>query len=306
MAERWAARLRPAGARIIANGGNVDARDVIWVHYVHGAYTPVAHGHVNRLLVRRAHRRYVRAERDALRRAQLVICNSRRTAGDVVRLAGADPGRTRVVYYGIDGTRFAPASQAERAAARQALGVRPDRPLVLFAGALGDRRKGFDTLFAAWRTLCDDAAWDADLVVAGSGAELPAWRARAERLLPADRVRFLGFQPDMRPAFAACDALVHPARYEAYGLAVHEALCSGIPAIVSARAGVAERYPEGLAGLLLQDPDSAAELAARLRTWRGDESIRNHAAALGAKLRARSWNDMGRDIAALVEGRSHA
>ena len=54
----------------------------------------------------------------------------------------------------------------------------------------------------------------------------------------------------MPTVFAACDLLIHPARYEAYGLAVHEALCRGLPALVSATAGVAERYPEDLGQLL--------------------------------------------------------
>ena len=96
--------------------------------------------------------------------------------------------------------------------------------------------------------------------------------------------------------------LVHPARYEAYGLAVHEALCCGVPALVSASAGVAERYPAVLGSLLLDDPNSASEMAARLRSWRGDTSIAAHAAALGERLRARSWDDMGQEIAAAVEG----
>ena len=301
MAERWARRLRAAGARIIANGGNLDAGDVDWVHYVHAAHAPAAHGVANRLLLTRKHRSYVRAERRALQRARIVICNSSRTADDVVRLAGVDATRTRVVYYGIDAARFGPSTPGDRLAARGSLGLSLQRPQVLFAGALGDRRKGFDTLFAAWRTLCAEPDWDADLVVAGAGAELQAWRARAARLLPAGRIRFLNFQPDMRRVFAACDVLVHPARYEAYGLAVHEALCCGLPAIVSAHAGVAERYPDALAGLLLPDPESAEEVASRLRSWRNDGFIRSRVAPVGELLRARSWDDMGREIAALVE-----
>ena len=301
-AERCAAALRQRNARIIANGGNVDAGDVNWVHYVHAAYSPDAKGTVNRLLVADAHRRYVRAEREALQRAQVIVCNSRRTADDLARLAAVGRERTRVVYYGVDGKRFRPATETERSEARRALGLDPRRPVALFAGALGDRRKGFDTLFAAWRTLCDDSDWDVDLLVAGAGAELGAWRARAGRHLPPGRMRFVGFQPDMRRVFAACDVLVHPARYEAYGLAVHEALCCGLPAIVNAGAGVAERYPDALRSLLVDDADSANELAARLRSWRGDASVAERAGEFGQRLRSRSWDDMGYEIAAAVGG----
>ena len=300
VAQRWAARLQPRGARIVANGANVDARDVSWVHYVHAAYTPVAHGGLNNLLVRSAHERYLRAERDALRKARLVICNSRRTADDVVRLAEVEPSRARVVYYGIDSARFRPITTSDRHEGRRALGLDGERPLALFAGALGDRRKGFDTVFDAWRTLCGEGDWDVDLVVAGAGAELRAWRARAQQLLPGRRIHFLSFQSDMRPVFAACNVLVHPARYEAYGLAVHEALCCGIPAIVSRSAGIAERYPASLRALLLEDPDSAADLAARLRAWRNDGAVAPHVLAFGERLRGRTWDDMGQEMAGLV------
>src|SRR5688500_6657109 len=42
-AER-AARLAPPGTRVIANGGNVDAGDVVWVHYLHAAHSSPAAG----------------------------------------------------------------------------------------------------------------------------------------------------------------------------------------------------------------------------------------------------------------------
>jgi glycosyltransferase involved in cell wall biosynthesis len=96
--------------------------------------------------------------------------------------------------------------------------------------------------------------------------------------------------------------LVHPARYEAYGLGVHEALCSGLPAFVTRSAGVAERIPAALDELLLDDPPRAEDLAARLRRWNGSvDEHRLRIAGLGAELRRRSWSDMAREIVDLVE-----
>jgi glycosyltransferase involved in cell wall biosynthesis len=253
----------------------------------------------NRLRVARNHKRYVVDEQQALARARLVICNSNRTADDVVKLSGVARDRTRVIYYGIDSVKFRRVDAAERDAARRMLGLAPARLLALFVGALGDRRKGFDTVFDAWRTLCGRSDWEVDLVVAGTGAELEAWKARSARELPEGRVRFLGFRRDMPAVFAACDLLIHPARYEAYGLAVHEALCRGLPALVSATAGVAERYPADLGQLLLQDPASATELAARLSAWREDEGISERVAEFAARLRARTWDHMAREIVEL-------
>jgi glycosyltransferase involved in cell wall biosynthesis len=291
--------LAAPNLRTVANGGNADLGDLNWVHYVHAAFEPPAFGFRNRLRVGWNHKRYVAEERQALGHSRLVICNSNRTADDVVKLAGVARDRTRVVYYGIDPVRFSKVVAAEREASRQALGLPPARRLALFVGALGDRRKGFDTVFDAWRTLCGRSEWDADLVVVGTGAELDAWRARSAREVPEGRVRFLGFRRDMPAVFAACDLLIHPARYEAYGLAVHEALCRGLPALVTASAGVAERYPADLGQLLLQDPTSVTELIARLTGWREDAGMAERVADFGSRLRARTWDHMAREIAAL-------
>ena len=78
-------------------------------------------------------------------------------------------------------------------------------------------------------------------------------------------VVFLGFRRDVPDILHACDALVSPTRYEAYGLNVHEAICCGLPAMVSALAGIAERYPKALEDLLIPDPENVQDIAERIR-----------------------------------------
>ena len=300
IATRRAREILAAGGHVVANGGNVDAGDVSWVHYVHAAYKPSAAGALNSVISATKHRWYVAAERRALTGARLIVCNSARTVNDVVDGVGIDPKRVGRVYYGIDPVRFRPTHDS--AGAKAALGLDALRPVVLFVGALGDRRKGFDTLFSAWCDLCRAPEWDAHMLVAGSGAELGAWQARAARRGDvAKRMTFLGYRTDMPALIAAADLMVHPARYEAYGLGVHEALCCGVPAVVSASAGVAERFPHDLRPLLLQDVESVSELTSRLRTWRdGKDSFRDRAVAFSAALGARTWDDMARDIVAMA------
>jgi glycosyltransferase involved in cell wall biosynthesis len=289
------------------NGGNCRIAATNWVHYVHAAYTPVGPGSLaRRSKTVLAHHRDRAAEQAALGEARLVICNSRRTRDDVVRRVGVDPSRTHVVYYGSDPDRFGFVSDREHDAAKQALGANLDRPLVGFVGALGDRRKAFDTLFDAWTRLCARREWDADLLVVGAGSELPAWQRRAIEVGLDRRIRFAGFRRDVPAILATFDGFVHPARYEAYGLAVHEAICRGVPAIVSASAGVAERYGPELCELLLHDPDDAAELAERLLLWRRHlERFKAAVVPFSARLRAHTWDAMAAQIAALV-GRADA
>lgn len=292
---RRSRRVRPD--HVLANGGNADTRDVTWVHYLHAAHVPQVRGIGRRVQTRLAHAYYLRRERKALQRARLVLCNSERTARDVREYLGVDPARTRVVYYGSDPAEFSLVSDDERAAAKRELGWSDGRPVALFAGALGDRRKGFDRLLDAWQFLCRDPAWDADLAVAGHGAELARWGRRVVDMKIERRVKFLGFRPDISRVIGACDVMVHPARYEAYGLGVHEAICRGLPAIVSAHAGIAELYPPTLADLLIADVEDSHEIADRLHRWRWDVgSAAARIRPLSNRLRARTWRDMGADI----------
>ena len=297
-----ASRLGP-GARLLANGGNTRWIAPTWVHYVHAAYVPqVAAGVRARTAAAIGRRLFLARERDALSRASAVICNSARTAADVRRHYGIAADRVRVVYYGSDPDAFGPITGDERAAARAALGLDPVRPTAVFVGALGDRRKGFDLLFEAWRRLCAAGGWDVDLAVAGRGAEADAWQRRAHAARLSDRLHFLHFRDDVPRVLAASDLLVHPARYEAYGLGVHEALTRGLPVIVTASSGVTERIPAALAPLVLPDPPSVDALVERLRAWQhASAEWRAVAGTAGAALRARTGDDMADDIVRIIE-----
>jgi glycosyltransferase involved in cell wall biosynthesis len=290
-----AARLAAPGTRVTGNGGNVDAGDVVWVHYLHAAHSsPAAGGWLRRQRVARANALYLANERAAIPRARMVICNSRRTARDVHRAYNLPIERLHVVYYGSDKATFAPVTPEQRASARQALGWN-SQPVALFVGALGDYRKGFDRLFDAWTILTRDPNWDVALAVAGAGAEL-GWQQRAAAEGMRD-VRFLGFREDIAQVMAASDVLVHPARYEAYGLGVHEALCRAVPAIVSKDAGVAERYPEELRDLLIDDVERAEEIADRLQRWReAGTGLASVVQTFSRRLHSRTWDDMAAEF----------
>jgi glycosyltransferase involved in cell wall biosynthesis len=292
-----AVRAAHPDVRVVVNGGNCQWPDVNWVHYVHHAWTDVdARAPI---WFKAKHRvfssRWRRAEKAALRAARVVVTNSEVTRTHLLTRIGLAPGSVRTVYLGSDAT-CGLATADERAAGRQWLGLRHDQPVVAFVGALGlDRRKGFDTLWSAWTRLCAAADWDAHLIVAGSGADAARMQARAEQAGIASRLRILGHSDRIPDLLAAVDLLVSPVRYEPYGLNVQEAICRGVPAIVSRCAGVAERYPAGLADMLLGDPDSAGELVTILRTWRPQMNVwKSRIAPLGRELRAYGWEEMSR------------
>lgn len=303
---RAAARLTRAGCdvRVVVNGGNCDWADINWVHYVHRAYAPqVSSSTVARWRMSRFHAAALRAERRIITKARLVVANSEQTRRDILALSDAlDERRVRTVYYGIDPQTFTPGAACDRARVRRDLRLDPDQAVGIFIGALGDHRKGFDVVVEAWRRLLDQKLVPPTLLVVGTGREQTMWMQRVADLGLDRFFRFLGFRSDVPELLHAADLLVAPVRYEAYGLGVHEALCCGVPAIVSHHAGVAERYPEPLRQpLLLNDPGDPSELATKLINFKAvRENLQPHVFAFAETLRQRSWDDMAADIVELA------
>lgn len=300
---RWAARIAARGGRVLVNGGNCQWGDANWVHYVHAVHEPQGHNNLVRAVKAQIQHQVSRSqERTSIRKARMVIANSRRTRQDLIERLQLDERRIHLVYLGVDPDLFRPPSPEERAAARNALGWHQDRLKVVFIGALGDLRKGFDTLFRAWIQLCSDQEWTADLVVVGAGSQLSAWRDAAEASGFGNRFEFLGFRRDVPTILAAADASVSPTRYESYGLGIHEALCAGLPAFVTQSAGVAERYSSDLRELLFGDPAEPADVAARLKAWAPRrEQYRRAVLPVSALLRSHTWERMSAQIVDCME-----
>ena len=305
--QRVAAELMPRGGRVVVNGGNCRWGDVNWVHHINVLDTPKPGGTAfRRFKTYFDYHAHTRAERSALAMARTLITTCEKNRDDLIARFGLPPDRIEVVYYGNDPDVFRPASPAEKADARARLGWSAERPVYLFVGALGDRRKGFDTLYAAWALLCSDPTWDANLVVVGDGAERPSWEAKAAAAGLSERITFLGFRPDVPELFRACDAHVLPSRYEGYSLVTQEAICCGLPAFVTRTAGIAERFEGELAeALLIADPDDAPALAQSLRTWRDRaESVCPALDAFSARLRGFTWDHMAERITTILDHRT--
>ena len=300
---RQVMRAHPA-AQVVVNGGNCVWPGINWAHYVHRAWAafpkrgPLAYRVKNALHASHARR----TEKAAFDRARLIISNSQRTTHELVQYFGVDPGRVHTVYLGSD-PAWGPISSHERAESRKIFGISDSRSLAVFVGGLGyDDRKGFDVLFQAWRMLCARPDWDVDLLVAGGGPATPAWQAKAKQAGLEHRIRFLGFSEQVKSVLAAADLLISPVRYESYGLNVQEAICRGVPAMVSASAGVAEQYDAGFEALLLPNPEDAEGLRERLLAWRSQqEEWRVRFQPFGDRLRSRSWRDTAADIVSIVE-----
>lgn len=200
-------------------------------------------------------------------RSRLTIVTPSKWLG---RLAGSSPllGRfpVHVVPNGVDLERFRP---QDRRAARTRLGLDPDRPTVLFAGAdLADRRKGGALLVDAMSRL----ERDVQLVAAG-GAGVPGLDATPLGVLSEER---------MADAYAAADVYVLPTRADNFPNTAIESLACGTPVVAFSVGGVPEVVRHLETGYLAP-PEDAGALADGLRKLLDDHELR---ARLGAKARA--------------------
>jgi glycosyltransferase involved in cell wall biosynthesis len=83
---------------------------------------------------------------------------------------------------------------------------------------------------------------------------------------------------------------------------VMEAICRGVPAIVSSTAGVAELYPEHLRAFQVPNPEDRRKLAGLIREWYSDShKMRELFEPFSARLRNRTLSAMAEEIIGLSE-----
>jgi glycosyltransferase involved in cell wall biosynthesis len=187
-------------------------------------------------------------------RAHVNLCTSETT-----RKYLSDNGveRLHVWPQGVDTVRFHPKKRSEEWRFKLS-GGHPESPVLLYVGRLG-REKNIGSLKAVLRAMPD-----VRIALVGDG---PA-RGELEEEFAGMPAVFSGTRrgAELTAAYSSADVLVFPSTTETLGLAMLEALSSGLP-VVAARAGAAhEVVEEGVNGLLYEpeDRDSLVETVRRV------------------------------------------
>ena len=225
----------------------------------------------------------------SVHQARQVLCVSR-----VWQTALAEQGIAALeVPNGVDAARYSPISQATDAALAQRLGIRTDGLVLLCVGGV-EQRKNTVRVLQAFIQLRAQMP-QLQLVIAGGASLLDhstyaqAFQALLQTSGAAQDVLLTGplKDADMPGLFRLADVVAMPTLSEGFGLVVLEALCSGVPVVVSHIAPFTE-YLQPLDASWADplDPSAIASAVQNALLGRNAQGIAASAARLAAQF---SW-----------------
>lgn len=208
-----------------------------------------------------------------IRQANAVICVSRSSADQGIRLLGLDPARLHVSHHGVD-PAFAPGPAQ-----------REGPPYILLVATWGPH-KGFAQALAAADAIAE-AGFPHRLLISGFQSSWSLDRIGEElaRAKHPERVEVLGRVPDLVALYRGATAVLVPSQAEGFGLPALEAMACGVPVLAADATSLPEVVED--AALLVAPGDSRAWAQETLRLL-ADEKLRADLAARGP-MRAQSF-----------------
>ena len=199
------------------------------------------------------------------RRFDSVFALSEHGGGAKLRKLGIVP---EIIPLGVELGEFSPKKRSEQV--RQALGVQPHQPLLIYVGRL-DREKKAQIVVDAFRRLPRELG--ATLVLLGEGPLRETISSSGTRILAPGYIRD---RAEIARWLASADIYVSAMADETFGISIIEAQASGLPVVGVAAGAMLDRVTPEI-GRLGPVGDAAAMTANILDVWNGDRS------AMGAR-----------------------
>ena len=162
---------------------------------------------------------------------------------------GCPPARVSVLYHGVDTARFRP-SPAERIEYRRALGIPDDATMIVSHGRLAPVKR-VDRILKAFAVL--SAQYPNLWLVMTSYGPL---KDELERTISSSdvyrKVKLLGFQEDASKLLKAGDIYVLASDREGFGIALLEAMATGLVCVATNSGGPAEILVNDENGILVE------------------------------------------------------
>jgi glycosyltransferase involved in cell wall biosynthesis len=209
-----------------------------------------------------------------LKNAAAIVAVSQDLATKAIAL-GADEGRLRVIYNGVDQSRFKPMNQA---LCRSKLALGADTKVIVYVGNLLSSKGCLDLVesFAALKQQVSEAV----LIYVGKGNAADKIMARAKGLGLSDAIELVGTQRLEEIAFwmNAANIVVLPSYNEGVPNVLLEAMACGRPIVATNVGGIPEVVP-AFAGILVAPGDITAIADALCKalttTWDTDKILQH-------------------------------
>jgi glycosyltransferase involved in cell wall biosynthesis len=204
-------------------------------------------------------------ERQALKRADRVVCVSESQAQQIARIRGNRRPPT-VVKNAMLPPYNRPLDRPP--ISRNDLSI-PQSAFVFGSVGRLSIEKGHRFLVSAFHKLCTEAPVGAPLylIVVGDGVEEQPLNQQATHLGIREQIHFAGYQGSCTEWMQMMDCLVQPSLTEGTPNTVLEALSLNVPVIASAVGGVPDLIADGRNGLLVPAGDVAQLTAAMNKMW---------------------------------------
>jgi L-malate glycosyltransferase len=175
----------------------------------------------------------------------VIVVDSKAVKNKLIKV-GQKAEKISVIYNGIDEKEFD--QKCNPLKIRHQLDISKE-DIVLGNIAGFQNYKGHDFLLEVFSKLIIGHK-NIHLMLIGDGALKQHLELKAKELGVYDRVYFLGSRIDILPFVKAMDIMVHPSRWEGFGIILAEAMYCGIPVVASNSGGIPEVVEDGVCGFL--------------------------------------------------------
>ena len=229
------------------------------------------------------HQRIIQIEKEMSEDNNLFyVANSELVKKELSEYYKVPKSRIRVIENGIDIKSFHPASASKKESSKKKLALDPTLPVVLFVGS-GFERKGAFELVEAIKLLPKFQA-----IIVGQDKKIQQLRDLSQ----GQKILITGPQNNMQKYLDASDIFCLPSLYDSFPNAALEALCCGLPIVLTKNVGLAPYIEKNLAGVICsKDKHSIAD--ALMQAWKKRKLFSKNALkiikAFDIKIKNKEW-----------------
>ena len=203
------------------------------------------------------HQKIIRIEKEMSEDKNLFyVANSDLVKKELYNYYKVPESRIKVIENGIDTRSFHPASPSKKEASKKQLALNPKFPVVLFVGS-GFERKGAFEIVEAIKLLPKFQA-----IIVGQDKKIDQLRVLAH----GHNILVTGPQDNIQKYLDAADIFCLPSLYDSLPNAALEALCCGLPIVLTKDVGLAPHIKKNLAGVICKK-DKLSIADALIKAW---------------------------------------